>query len=469
MTNPRARSLTLILLLLALPACRHADSAAPAEPRAIEPGAIAARAIDGSAAEREAAIAELRAMGPEGLRLLMADPFVASVRRLPSRWDAPRDAERARRMLDTVDRVAAQRDALASGLYWHVSLDAAREQAQREGKPILSLRLLGRLDEDRSCANSRFFRTVLYPDPAVAHELRSRYVLHWESVRPVPQLTVDFGDGRVLQTTITGNSIHYILMPDGQPIDALPGLWGSRAFLAEIERARDLAATLMSQPVEARAESLRAWHATRLAQLRAELEASVERLNPAERELLARQMATSEDATGSIVDDIIFNTGSFVSYPDGAKTAVELPFMRGLIPDIQPMRGQLPDAAWSALARLHADETVLDEASRALVRAKQAGRPGAGTASGENPAESLEPLFERLQRSIAEDTVRNRYMMGARLHEWFATGRAPADVSRLNEMVYRDLFMSPVNDAWLGLVPPDAYTGLDRAGHGTDS
>ncbi len=54
---------------------------------------------------------------------------------------------------------------------------------------------MGRLDEDLSCANSRFFRTTLYPDAAVADLLRDKFVLHWSSERDVPRVTVDFGDG----------------------------------------------------------------------------------------------------------------------------------------------------------------------------------------------------------------------------------------------------------------------------------
>jgi hypothetical protein len=71
------------------------------------------------------------------------------------------------------------------------------------GKPILSLRLLGKLTDEFSCANSRFFRTVLYPNDEVSAVLRDRFVLHWRSVRPVPTVTIDFGDGRKLERTLT--------------------------------------------------------------------------------------------------------------------------------------------------------------------------------------------------------------------------------------------------------------------------
>ena len=142
------------------------------------------------------------------------------------------------RIDDLIDRVAGQRYACVSGLYWYTDLEKAKAEAAASGKPILSLRMLGKLTEEFSCANSRFFRTTLYANEEIARELRERFVLHWKSVRPVPRVTIDFGDGRKLERTITGNSVHYVLAADGQPLDALPGLYGPRQFqswLSEVE------------------------------------------------------------------------------------------------------------------------------------------------------------------------------------------------------------------------------------------
>ena len=97
--------------------------------------------------------------------------------------------------------------------------------------PILSLRMLGRLDETLSCANSRFFRQVLYRNQTVANYLRENVILHWSSERAVPRVTIDYGDGRKLETTITGNSIHYLMDHSGKVIDAMPGLVTPDAFL----------------------------------------------------------------------------------------------------------------------------------------------------------------------------------------------------------------------------------------------
>lgn len=115
-------------------------------------------------------------------------------------------------------------------LQWFTDLDEAVAQARRTDRPIVSLRLLGRLDEELSCANSRFFKKLLYPDPLVRELLGGAFVLHWQSVRPVPRVTIDFGGGRIVERTLTGNSAHLILDRDGRPADALPGLFSPRVF-----------------------------------------------------------------------------------------------------------------------------------------------------------------------------------------------------------------------------------------------
>src|SRR5258706_12056741 len=114
-------------------------------------------------------------------------------------------------------------------------------EAKRTNRPILSLRLLGRLDEELSCANSRFFRKLLYPDPRINLVLRRDFVLHWQSVRPVPRVTIDFGDGRRIERTLTGNSLHVVLDPRGHAADALPGLMSPDVFLDQLAQARAIA------------------------------------------------------------------------------------------------------------------------------------------------------------------------------------------------------------------------------------
>ena len=149
-------------------------------------------------------------------------------------------------LIPRIDAAANQHDALWSRLYWYTDLDRAKQAAAAQHKPILYLRLMGKLTDEYSCANSRFFRTVLYADPSVSSLLRERFILVWQSERPVPVVSIDYGDGRVVKRTITGNSIHYVLSPDGTVVDALPGLLDPVMFTSILDAAAG-AATCGSQ------------------------------------------------------------------------------------------------------------------------------------------------------------------------------------------------------------------------------
>src|SRR6185295_13345493 len=126
---------------------------------------------------------------------------------------------------------------------------------------------LGKLTDELSCANSRFFRTVLYSNEEVSRALRERFVLHWRSVRPVPKITIDMGDGRKICRTITGNSAHYVLDADGRVIDAIPGLYGPKAFLREIGRAEVVARALPGADAAGKTWLVQRYHAVRLQEL----------------------------------------------------------------------------------------------------------------------------------------------------------------------------------------------------------
>src|SRR5258708_3375352 len=177
----------------------------------------------------------LRDSGPEGLKALM-QTYAGEV----AAHQKGSTADNAwKRIEAALNRVGGQYDDDASGLYWYNDLEKAKAAARASGKPILSLRLLGRLDEDLSCANSRFFRTTLYPSAEINRLLRENFILHWETFRPVPRVTIAFEDGRKLERTITGNSIHYILDADGRIIDALSGLYSATVFADELNKSRE--------------------------------------------------------------------------------------------------------------------------------------------------------------------------------------------------------------------------------------
>jgi hypothetical protein len=397
------------------------------------------------------AIANLRAKGPAGLEALLAAhaKLIREHDKNLAISSSPSQQAAWKRLQSALDAVSAQRDCSASHLYWYTNFDEAKAAAKAGGKPILSLRLLGRLDEEYSCANSRFFRTTLYANAAVAQYLRDHFILHWKSVRPVPHITIDFGDGRKIERTITGNSIHYILDTDGRPIDALPGLYGPKAFLKGLADAET--ATLKSTRLAGneKTQYLRQYHNERIKEIQ----------NSWRKDMLALgQPATVRTSNSMFTPGDAPSTALAAAPLAASKFAVERPMLKSF--------QTADDTTWSRVASLHANDAALDTASTVLIRSKNPTAAEAGlVALTKWQAESpLTATLRNLERSIAEDTVRNEYLLHSQIHEWFVNGAAPQDIDGLNSMVYAKLFLTPDSDPWLGLAPANTFTGLDNNG-----
>ncbi len=69
-------------------------------------------------------------------------------------------------------------------------------------------------------------------------------------------------------------------------------------------------------------------------------------------------------------------------------------------------------------------------------------------------------MIDNFERSIALDTVRNEYLLHRRIHAWYAAGQVADAPGDLNERVYAELFLAPLSDPWLGLLPPETYAAL---------
>src|SRR5687767_1495639 len=135
---------------------------------------LAAKATSADKAESAQAITKLRSMGPAGLHILRQS-YAKEIKR---HVDFPLEADTAEwlRVKAALDAVSQQKDSYLGGLYWYTDIDEAKAAARVTGKPIISLRLLGKLSEEFSCANSRFFRTVLYSNAEVSQRLKDNFI-----------------------------------------------------------------------------------------------------------------------------------------------------------------------------------------------------------------------------------------------------------------------------------------------------
>lgn len=401
-------------------------------------------------------IARLRKAGPAGLVALLAVYDAAA------RDEAPSRDARLAHLRVALDRVARQKDAYASRLYWYTDLERAEQAARESGKPIVALRLLGNLDEDLSCANSRFFRTALYPDAAVSRLLRERFVLYWSPERPAPVLTIDFGDGRKVVRTVTGNSLHYVLDAKGRPVDAIPGLYGPAAFRRALAGVLAIATRAASLDGDERNAALLAYHQAALTQLRAswteELVASGTSPAVAAETPLPSPAKADGPAPSALVAQPVAMGKAFVERP-----------MLGafLAPRAKPLVIPVADASlWSQIARRHRDDAVLDDASRAAMAAKS---PLDWTAAPK-PLDraALSTLVSGFEAVMSEDSVRNEFTLHAAIHAWFVS-EPSLGLEALNRRVYGELFLTPSSDPWLGLVPPLVFSGIANDGLVTPS
>jgi hypothetical protein len=77
---------------------------------------------------------------------------------------------------------------------------------------------------------------VLFSDDELADFVNEHFEATWQNVRPVPIVTIDFGNGRVLTRTLNGNVATYVCTSDGQVLDLLPGIYEPRAYRAQLEQ-----------------------------------------------------------------------------------------------------------------------------------------------------------------------------------------------------------------------------------------
>lgn len=399
------------------------------------------KAVSENVAESAAAIEELRNLGPAGLNELQAR-YAAQIKKHIDDPLLKPDAE-WERIAKALDTVSGQKNSYISGLYWYTDLKEAQGVATASRKPILSLRLLGKLTDDLSCANSRFFRTVLYSNTEIASVLRDRFVLHWETVRPAPIITIDFGDGRKLERTITGNSIHYVLDSSGQLLEALPGLYGPRAFLRQLADAETLFQSLNGKLDHQRTGLL--WKHYR---------GQLDKINVAWYEDITKiggtvprgfMVQTTRDGKPEAITVMPLAITKAYSEANVLRAMTATPEALGKITD---------EAAWLKIAQLHAPDAVLDAGSIALIKRQ-------------NPAlsdQDFSAMVKKFQELIALDTVRNEYLLHTKLYPWLLRDPSRTDLKQFNEKVYAELFLTPRSDPWLGLLGRDMYVGIDNGG-----
>ena len=381
---------------------------------------------------------------------LRAEPGPTVLESLFERYDREPDGPAKEMLAAQIDAVAHQKYATVSRLYWHTDLASARTAAREQRRPILHLRMLGNLDEDLSCTNSRLFRATLYANQDVSRFLRERFILYWSSERPAPRVTIDYGDGRKVERTITGNSAHYILDEEGHVLDVLPGLYSPSAFLRELEGSLALAARVRGKSDEQRAKLIVDYH----------------------NQHLIGTMGAWKGAAGTpsklLTEARVESPLAAAQLRTVAKVAVErvdLPHIaRGLAPEAL---FDLQLQTWSAAGQVlygkrdpKVAPRVLDQASRALVVRLHNEVPPELRATGEQ----LEVMIARLEQMLVADSALNQVRLRPQIAREMVRRGGRTDFATLNAWIYAEVFRSPRQDEWLGLLPRNVFTGLPGDG-----
>jgi hypothetical protein len=191
-------------------------------------------------------------------------------------------------------------------------------------------------------------RTVLFSRTDIADFLQQHFEPAWESVRPVPLVRFDFGDGRVVTRTLHGNIASHVCVPDGQVLDILPGLYTPPVYRSALDQLRQLAASVDWANASPRLTQLRQYHQGRALALRNPAPAQVN-------QALARLADMGKGRVERPVEHLVGNrwNGVVVNPPNG-------PGGRPVqIPPPAP-----PPGADAALWALLAADTRLNETER---------------------------------------------------------------------------------------------------------
>jgi hypothetical protein len=401
-------------------------------------------------------------------------PVAKDLESLFDRYDREPDGPAKDRLAARIDAVAHQKYATVSRLYWYTDLASARMAAREQRRPILHLRMLGKLDEDLSCANSRLFRATLYANQEVSRFLRERFVLYWSSERPVPRVTIDYGDGRRLERTTTGNSAHYILDEEGNVLDVLPGLYASTAFLRELEGSLALAALVRGKSDDERAKLIVDYHKERLTAAKRDSDRLTPLLSnrgvdrPLTRPRVEGALAAAQRATFSKVAiegrDLRYIAKELA--PEAlSENEIEMWARAGrvlygigdptmtmtMLPARVPAGGDLTPPP---------SPHVLDAASRALVIRLHNEVPPELRVTGQR----LDALIARLEQTLLADSALNQLRLRPQIASEIVRRGGRTDFATLNAWIYAEVFHSPRQDEWLGLLPRDVFTGLPGDG-----
>jgi hypothetical protein len=232
-------------------------------------------------------------------------------------------------------------------------------------------------------------RTVLFSRDDVAGVINGNFEAAWETVRPVPIVRIDFGDGNVATRTLHGNIASHVCTADGQVVDILPGIYTPAIYAAALQQLGQLTAAV-SQPAAERQTRLRDYHQQR--------------------------------------DQFLRNTPERISYP-------------------RATAARPPAAANQTTRREDVGKHRMERPVEEII--VQAPRSGTETDAGRRaPLPANGNLAE--WPALAADTWHNETQRRRRIHEHLATA-GPLRPEQIKRWLYKEVLGADLDDPFLGL------------------
>ena len=69
-------------------------------------------------------------------------------------------------------------------------------------------------------------------------------------------------------------------------------------------------------------------------------------------------------------------------------------------------------------------------------------------------------MLARLEQAIVADSALNQLRLRPQIGREIVRRGGRIDFATLNDWIYAEVFRTPKQDAWLGLLPRDMFTGL---------
>jgi hypothetical protein len=133
-----------------------------------------------------------------------------------------------------------------------------------------------------------------------------------------------------------------------------------------------------------------------------------------------------------------------------SKAIVETPLAFPAFAPI-PIESQANQSTWDQLTEIESGRVRLSDNTLALM------------AELNGDSDDFEQMVSGFRRSIARDTVVNRYSLERRVHEHLAK-HPKLSFEQTNRYIYNELFLTPKSDPWLGLKPDNAFSALPGGG-----